>query len=84
MMDNSAPFLDQLFWPYLCFAEQLRSLVILMMFWWQNDRWHHLSQTQLASCSPSSDLDSWNSCKCSIEMAEEPIMIYASRLAYTT
>jgi len=52
-MDNSAPFLDQLFWPYLCFAEQLRSLVILMMFWWQNDWWHHLSQTQL---------DSWNSC----------------------
>jgi hypothetical protein len=32
MMDNSAPFLDKLFWPYLCFAEQLRSLVILMMF----------------------------------------------------
>jgi hypothetical protein len=32
MMDNSAPFLDQLFWPYLCFAEQLQSLVILMMF----------------------------------------------------
>jgi len=51
MIDSSAPFLDQLFWPYLCFAEQLRSLVILMMFWWQNDRWHHLSQTQL---------DSWN------------------------
>jgi hypothetical protein len=53
MIDNSSPFLDQLFWPYLCFAEQLRSLVILRMFWWQNDRWHHLSQTQL---------DSWNSC----------------------
>jgi hypothetical protein len=49
MIDSSAPFLDQLFWPYLCFAEQLRSLVILMMFWWQNDRWHHLSQTQLDS-----------------------------------
>jgi len=31
-MDNSTPFLDQLFWPYMCFAEQLRSLVILMMF----------------------------------------------------
>ena len=31
----------------------------------QNDRWHHLSQTEL---------DSWNSCICSIEMAEDPTM----------
>jgi hypothetical protein len=75
MMDNSAPFLDQLFWPCLCFAEQLWSLVILMMFWWQNDRWHHLSQTQL---------DSWNSCICPTKMAQEPTMIFTSHLNYAT
>ena len=75
MMDNSAPILDQLFWPYLCFAEQLQSLVILMMFRWQNDWWHHLSQTRL---------DSWNSCICPTKMAQEPTMIFTSRLNYTT
>jgi hypothetical protein len=75
MMDNSAPFLDQLFWPYLCFAEQLQSLVILMMFRWQNDWWHHLSQTRL---------DSWNSCICPTKMAQAPTMIFTSRLNYTT
>jgi len=75
MIDNSAPFLDQLLWPYLCFAERFRSLVILMMFWWQNDRWHHLSQTQL---------DSWKSCICWTKMAQKPTMIFTSRLNYTT
>jgi len=32
MIDNSTPFLDQLLWPYLCFAERFRSLVILRVF----------------------------------------------------
>jgi hypothetical protein len=76
--------LDQFFWQYLCFAKHFRSFVNLRMFWWQYDRWHHLSQTQLASCSPSSGLDSWNSCNCSIEMAEVPTTIWTSRLDYTT
>jgi hypothetical protein len=54
---------------------QLQSLVILMMFRWQNDWWHHLSQTRL---------DSWNSCICPTKMAQEPTMIFTSRLNYTT
>jgi hypothetical protein len=33
IIDNLAPFLDQLFWQYLCFAKQFRSLVTLRMFW---------------------------------------------------
>ena len=77
------PFLDQPLWQYLCFAKQFRSLVILRMFWRQFSQWHPPSQTPLVSCSPTSGLDSWNSCKCSIEMAEEPLMIFTSRLAYS-
>ena len=84
IIDNSAPFLDQLFWQYLCFAKHFLFFINLRMFLWQYGWWHHLSQTQLASCSPSSDLDSWNSCNCSIEMTKEPTMIFTSRLNYTT
>ena len=65
------PFLDQLLWQYLCFAKQFRSLVILRMFWRQNDRWQAPSQIPLVFCSPTSGLDS---CNCSIEMAEDPTM----------
>jgi len=67
MIDNSAQFLYQLFWQYLCFAKHFRSFVNLRIFWWQYGRWHHLSQTQLASCSPSSGLDSWKFCNYSNE-----------------
>jgi len=59
------PFLDQPLWQYLCFAKQFRSLVILRMFWRQNDRWQAPSQIEL---------DSWNSCICSTEMVEDPTM----------
>jgi len=65
------PFLDQPLWQYLCFAKQFRSLVILRMFWRQNDRWQAPSQIPLVFCSPTSGLDS---CNCSIEMAEDPTM----------
>jgi hypothetical protein len=65
------PFLDQPLWQYLCFAKQFRSLVILRMFWRQNDRWQAPSQIPLVFCSPTSRLDS---CNCSIEMAEDPTM----------
>ena len=66
MIDSSTPFLDQPLWQYLCFAKQFRSLVILRMFWRQNDRWQAPSQIEL---------DSWNSCICSTEMVEDPTMI---------
>jgi hypothetical protein len=72
MNDNSAPFLDQLFWQYLCFTKHFRSFVNLRMFWWQYRWWHHLSQTQLASCSPSSSLDSWKFCDYSNEWPKTP------------
>jgi hypothetical protein len=68
--------LDQLFWQYLCFAKHFLFFINLRMFLWQYGWWHHLSQTQLASCSPSSDLDSWNSCNCSIEMTKEPHLVW--------
>jgi hypothetical protein len=32
MIDNSAPFLDQLFWQYLCFAKHFQSFINLRMF----------------------------------------------------
>ena len=32
MIANSSPFLDQLFWQYLCFTKHFRSLVILKIF----------------------------------------------------
>jgi len=65
------PFLDQPLWQYLCFAKQFRSLVILRMFWRQNDRWQAPSHIPLVFCSPTSRLDS---CNCLIEMAEDPTM----------
>jgi hypothetical protein len=71
MIDNSSPFLTQLFLQYLYFAKQFRSLIILRMFWRQNDRWQAPSQIPLVFCSPTSRLDS---CNCSIEMAEDPTM----------
>jgi hypothetical protein len=67
MIDNLTPFLDQLLWQYLCFAKHFLSFVNLRMFWWQYGWWYHLSQTQLVSCSPSSDLDSWKFCNYSNE-----------------
>jgi hypothetical protein len=33
MIDNSSPFLDQLFWQYLCLAKHFLSFVNLRMFW---------------------------------------------------
>ena len=48
------------------------SFVNLRMFWWQYGWWHSLSQTQLASCSPSSDLDSWKFCNYSNEWPKTP------------
>jgi hypothetical protein len=44
MINISAPFLDQLFWQYLCLAKHFRSFVNLRMFWWQYGWWHHLSR----------------------------------------
>ena len=41
----------------------------------ENDQWHHLSQTEL---------DSWNSCIYSTEMAQEPTIIFTSHLNYAT
>jgi len=64
MIDNSSPFLNQLFWSY----------VILKMFRGQYSQWHSPSQNPLVSCSPTSRLASWNSCNCSIKMAEDPTM----------
>jgi len=32
IIDSSTPFLDHLFWQYLCFAKQFQSLAILRMF----------------------------------------------------
>jgi hypothetical protein len=74
MIDNSSSFLNQLFWQYLCFAKHFRSHVILKMFGGQYSQWHPPSQTPLVSCSPTSRLVSWNSCICSIEMADDPTM----------
>ena len=74
MIDSSTPFLDQLFWQYLCFAEQFQSLVILRMFCDNITNDKPPSQTLLVSYLPTSRLDSWNSCHCSIEMAEDPTM----------
>jgi len=53
------------------FTEQFRSLIILRMFWRQNDQWQAPSQIPLVFCSPISGLDS---CNCSIEIAEDPTM----------
>ena len=53
------------------FTEQFRSLVILRMFWQQNDQWQASSQIPLVFCSPICGLDS---CNYSIEMAEDPTM----------
>ena len=74
MIDCSSPFSNQLFWQYLCFAKHFRSHVILKMFGEQYSRWHPLSTTPLVSYSQTFRLASWNSCNCSIEMVEDPIM----------
>jgi len=78
MIDNSAPFLDQLFWQYLCLAKHFWSFVNMRMFWWQYGWWHYLSQTQLASSLPSSGLDSWKFCNYSNEWPKTPTMIFTS------
>ena len=39
-----------------------------------NDTILHRLHLPLVSCSPTSGLASWNSCNCSIEMVEDPIM----------
>ena len=74
MIDNSAPFLDQLFWQYLCFAKHFRSHAILKMFREQYNQWHLPSQIPLVSYSPTFGLNSWNSCNYSIAMAKDPTM----------
>ena len=75
MIDNLTPSWITYSGDICVSPSQFRSLVILRMFWWQHDWWHHLSQTQL---------DSWNSCVCSTEMVHEPSMIFTSGLNYTT
>ena len=37
MIDSLTPFLDQVFYQYLCFAKHFLSFVVLRMFWWQYD-----------------------------------------------
>ena len=73
MIDNLTPFLDQLFWQYLCFSKQFWSLFVLRMLWWQYGQWPHLSEIRFASCSLSFKLISWNSCNCSTEWLEVPL-----------
>ena len=51
------------------FTEQFRSLVILRMFWRQNDQWQAPSQIPLVFCSPICGLDS---CNYSTEWPEIP------------
>jgi hypothetical protein len=75
MIDNSSPFLNQLFLQYLCFTKHFRSHVILKMLGGQYSQWQPPSQIQLVSCSPTFGLNSCNFCNCSIEMAEDPTMI---------
>jgi len=74
MIDNSSPFLNQLFWQYLCFAKHFRSHVILKMFRGQYSQWLPPSQAPLVCCSPTSGLASWNSYNYSIEMVKDPTM----------
>jgi hypothetical protein len=40
IIDKSTRFLDLA--KYLYFAKHFRSFVVLRMFWWQYDWWHHL------------------------------------------
>jgi hypothetical protein len=58
MIDSSSPFLNQLFWQYLCFSKHFRSHVILKMFGGQYSQWHSHLQTLF----------------CSIEMVEDSTM----------
>jgi len=75
MIDNSSPFLNQLFWWYLCFAKHFRSHVILKVFEGQYSQWQPPSQIPLVFCSPNSRLDS---CNCSTEWPEIPPVIFKS------
>ena len=54
--------------------------VVLEMFGGQYSQWHPPLQAPLVPCSLTFRLASWNSCNCSIEMVEDPIM--TSHLLY--